>query len=362
MKPCYVSGLEASQLITSSFLVYSKEIREKKTGEPYLSLLLADKTGRIDAKMWDNVNEVLASFDRDDFVKVKALVQIHQNRPQLTIHKIRRLDDHEVEFVDFYPCSSRDPDVMWGELLTIAGEVKNPYLRALLQAFLSDNEIAVRFRRAPAAKTIHHAFLGGLLEHVLSLCNLSRSVASHYPHIDVDLLITGAVLHDVGKVYELTYDRGFGYSVEGQLLGHIPLAMRMLSGKLRDLPDFPDRLRTLVEHMILSHHGQLEFGSPRVPLFAEAMLFHYLDDMDSKMECMRNLVENDRTGDQLFTGYSSPLQRVVLRKQAFLHPVPPAASVVPQVAEPARQQQQASRQEPSSSPFGAKLLDALREN
>jgi 3'-5' exoribonuclease len=357
MKPCYVSELEASQLITSSFLVYSKEIREKKTGEPYLSLLLADKTGRIDAKMWDNVNDALAAFDRDDFVKVKALVQIHQNRPQLTIHKIRRLDDHEVEFIDFYPCSSRDPDVMWSELTAIAGEVKNPHLRALLQAFLADNEIAVRFRRAPAAKTIHHAFLGGLLEHVLSLCMLSRSVSTHYPHIDVDLLITGAILHDVGKVYELTYDRGFGYSVEGQLLGHIPLALRMLSDKLRDLPDFPDRLRTLVEHMILSHHGQLEFGSPRVPLFAEAMLFHYLDDMDSKIECMRNLVENDRTGDPLFTGYSSPLQRVVLRKEAFLHPapVPPSATVVPTAAEVARP-------EPSSSPFGAKLLDALREN
>lgn len=318
MKPAYVSHLETSQVIISSFLVQSKEIREKRTGEPYLSLLLADKTGRIDAKMWDNVSEVLYAFDRDDFVKVKALVQVHQNRPQLTIHKLRRLNDHEVEFIDYFPCSQRDCEEMWRELLSIVADVRNSNIRELLLAFLSDPAIAARYKRAPAAKSIHHAYLGGLLEHVLSLCALSRAVAALYRNIDEDLLIAAAVLHDVGKIHELTYDRGFGYSVEGQLLGHIPLGMRMLSDKLQAFPQFPERLRLLIEHMILSHHGQLEFGSPRVPQFTEAMLFHYLDDLDSKLECMRSVAEHDRNGDALFTSYCASLERTIFRKDRFL--------------------------------------------
>src|SRR5205807_1896897 len=147
--------------------------------------------------------------------------------------------------------------------------------------------VARRYKRAPAAKTIHHAFLGGLIEHVLSLCGLAKLTASHYGGIDLDLLLTGVVLHDIGKIYELNYERGFSYSTEGQLIGHISIAMRMLSEKLRGHPDFPPLLRNLVEHMILSHHGKLEYGSPKVPLFPEALLLHYLDDMDSKMESMR---------------------------------------------------------------------------
>ena len=366
MKPSYVNQLEPSQVITTSFLVQSKEIREKKTGEPYLSLLLADKSGRIDAKMWDNVAEVLDAFDRDDFVKVKGLVQLHQNRPQLTVHKIRKMDDSEIDAGDYFPCSLRDPAEMWAELVAIVAAVRDSHIRALLESFVNDPEVAVRYRRAPAAKTIHHAYLGGLLEHVLSLCNLSRSIAAHYPHIDLDLLIAGAVLHDIGKIHELTYERGFGYSVEGQLLGHIPMAFRMIGDKACKLPDFPERTRTLIEHIVLSHHGHLEFGSPKVPLFAEAMLFHYLDDMDSKMECMRSLVENDRQSDGSFTAYSTSLERSVLKKDRFLAPVtllpaaqlpsfahPPAPTPEPSFEAPARQQR------PVSNVFGAKLLDAL---
>jgi 3'-5' exoribonuclease len=353
MKQAYVNQLEPSQTITSSFLVQSKEIREKKTGEPYLSLLLADKTGRIDAKMWDNVAEVMDQFDRDDFVKVKGLVQIHQTRPQLTVHKIRRMEDGEIELVDYFPCSARDPDEMWRELLGIVAGVANPHIRMLLESFLGDPEIAVRYRRAPAAKSIHHAYLGGLLEHVLSLCNLSRSVASHYPGVDVDLLIAGCVLHDVGKIYELTYDRGFAYSDEGQLLGHIPMAFRMIGDRVRELPGFPERLRTLIEHIVLSHHGHLEFGSPKVPQFAEAMLFHYLDDLDSKMECIRSMVEHDRQSTGMFTSYSTSLERSVLKKDRFLDG---PAQVEPEPAKAA-----AAPPPPALGMLAAKLQEALRD-
>jgi 3'-5' exoribonuclease len=318
MKSPYVSELEPNRVITSSFLVQSKEIRQKKTGELYLSLMLGDRTGELDAKMWDNVAEVLDAFDRDDFVKIKGLVQVFHNRPQLTVHKVRRMDDSEIDFADYFPSSKRDPEEMWAELRAVVAGISSVHLRGLLEALLDDPDIAQRFRRAPAAKSIHHAFLGGLIEHVLSLCALARLVAGHYRNIDADLLLTGVLLHDIGKIYELNYERGFSYSNDGQLLGHITIAVRMVGDKIRSLPDFPPRLRVLVEHMILSHHGHLEFGSPKVPQFPEALLLHYLDDLDSKMECMRALVENDRQLEGCFTSYSSALERTTLKMDRYM--------------------------------------------
>jgi 3'-5' exoribonuclease len=332
MKSPYVNQLETNRVIQTSFLVHSKEIRQKKGGEFYLSLLLADRTGELDAKMWDNVTEVLDAFDRDDFVQVKGMVQIFHNRPQMTIHKMRRMDESEIEFTDYFPASKRDPQEMWRELRAMVAGMSNPHLKGLLDAMLDDEEIARRYRRAPAAKQIHHAFLGGLLEHVLSVCGMAKAAAAHYPNIDCELLLTGAILHDIGKIYELNYERGFSYSNEGQLIGHISLAVRMVGDKLRGLPDFPPLLRALVEHMILSHHGKLEFGSPKVPLFPEAMLLHYLDDLDSKMECMRALIENDRQLDGCFTTYHSVLERAALKKERYLHP--PAAESKPVTAVP----------------------------
>ena len=320
MKTPYVNEVEPNKVITTTFLVHSKEIRQKKGGELYLSLLLGDRTGELDAKMWDNVGEVIDDFERDDFVKVKGLVQVFHNRPQMTIHKMRRMDDSEIDYADYFPSSRRDPDEMWGELRGIVAGMSNPHLRSLLEAVLADRDVEARFRRAPAAKQIHHAFLGGLIEHVLSLCALARATAAHYPNIDLDLLLTGVVLHDIGKIYELNYERGFSYSNDGQLLGHIHIGIRMVGDKIREIPGFPAGLRTLVEHMILSHHGQLEFGSPKLPQFPEALLLHHLDDMDSKMECMRALIENDRQVEGCFTGFHNVLSRSALKKERFLNP------------------------------------------
>jgi 3'-5' exoribonuclease len=341
MKSPYVKELEPNRVITTSFLVHSKEIRQKKSGEFYLSLLLGDRTGELDAKMWDNVAEVIDTFDRDDFVKVKGLIQVFHNKPQMTIHKVRRMDDSEIEFGDYFPSSRRNPDEMWDELRGIVAGIGNRHLQSLLNAMLDDPDVAVRYRRAPAAKTIHHAYLGGLIEHVLSLCALARATGPHYPNVDCDLLLTGVVLHDIGKIYELNYERGFSYSNEGQLIGHINIAMRMVAEKLRLLPQFPPLLRSLVEHMILSHHGQLEFGSPKVPQFPEALLLHYLDDLDSKMECMRALIENDRQLDGCFTTYNNAMARTALKKDRYLNqetaparPAPkPAGPIDPELAE-----------------------------
>lgn len=342
MKPPYVNQFEAGKVLTTAFLVHSKEIRQKKSGEPYLSLQLGDRTGDIEAKMWDNVAEVMDTFERDDFIKVKGLVQIFNNRPQLTVHKLQRMDEREVNLADYFPASQRDPEEMMAELRGIVACMSNAHLRGLIESFLDDPEIEARYRKAPAAKVIHHAYLGGLLEHVLSVCHLCRAMAAHYKGVDMDLLVAGAILHDIGKIYELSYDRGFGYSTEGQLLGHIAIALRLLERKLAAQPDFPDHLRSLLEHMVLSHHGQLEFGSPKVPLFPEALLLHYLDDLDAKMECMRALVDQDRQLDGHFTGYSNSLERVVLKKLKYLAdherddtpPLPQRAEPLAHVAEP----------------------------
>jgi 3'-5' exoribonuclease len=357
MKSPYIKELEPNQIVSTFFLVQNKEIRQKKTGEPYLSLSLCDRTGELDAKMWDNVVEVMETFERDDFVKVKGLIQIFHNRPQMTIHKMRRVGDDEVEFADYFPASDRDPDEMLAELRGVVAGMSNAHLRGLLNALLDDPEIARRYKIAPAAKQIHHAYLGGLIEHVLSLCGMARLAASHYRAIDLDLLLAGVVLHDLGKIYELSYERGFSYSTEGQLLGHITIAMRMVADKLAVLPEFPPRLRTLVEHMILSHHGRLEFGSPKLPQFPEAMLLHYLDDLDSKMECMRQMVDRDRQVEGLFTGYSPSMERSILKKAKYMEEPAPSPAAP---ATPPRPPQAAAAEVPRpASPFGAKLMQAL---
>ena len=327
MKSPFVRELKPDEISTAVFLVGTKEVRQKRTGEPYLSLILSDRTGEIDSKMWDNVGEIVETFDRDDFVKVKGLMQLYNNRPQFTIHKLRRVEDHEVDFRDFFPASRNDSAAMWAELRGIVSAIANDHIRGLLNAFLDDPDVAARYQVAPAAKSIHHAFRSGLLEHVLSLLKLARLVGAHYEAsqsglIDVDLLVAGIVLHDIGKIYELSYDRGFNYSAEGQLLGHIAIAIRMIADKLRPFPDFPVELRNLIEHMVLSHHGQLEFGSPKLPIFPEALLLHYLDDMDSKMENMRALIDKDPHSEGYFSAYSSVLGRVALRKARYLEKNP----------------------------------------
>ncbi len=324
MKSPFIGGLVPNDVVTAQFLVLAKEIRQKKTGEPYLSLHLADRTGELEAKMWDNVAEVMHTFDRDDFVKVKGLLQLYQSRSQFTVHKLRRLEDHEVEFEDYFPCSDRNPEEMFAELQGIIKGIRNPHLHGLLSAIFADANLSALYKMAPAAKTIHHACRSGLLEHVLSLCALASMTAGHYRDIDVDLLLTGVILHDIGKVEELSYRRSFSYSAEGQLLGHIILGLRLVGTKLDHLPDFPPKLRSLLEHMIVSHHGELAFGSPKVPIFAEALLLHHLDNMDSKMDALRNALKRDPHLEGEFTGWISSLERILLKKDKFLKEEPPA--------------------------------------
>jgi len=363
LKNPYISDLQPDQMATGVFLVAAKDIRQKKSGDPFLSLILSDKSGEIDAKMWDNVAEVMDTFDRDAFVRVRGLPQIFQNKLQLTIHKLQPLADSEVDLGDFFPASRRDPAEMWTELNAHIEAVTNPHLRALLRAFMDDPEIGRRYRIAPAAKSIHHAWLSGLIEHVLSLCSLAKVTAKHYTGIDEDLLLTGVILHDIGKIHELGYERSFTYTTEGQLLGHIVIAMRMIDEKARLVPGFPPKMLSLVQHLVASHHGTLEFGSPKVPSFPEALLLHHLDNLDSKMETMRGLIEKDARIAGHWTGFSSALERAVLKKDRYLaeEPAKPvAAQPSPQPSTHPAQGAVPHSRPSTGSPFADKLNQALQ--
>ncbi|MGH9528397.1 MAG: 3'-5' exoribonuclease YhaM family protein [Terriglobales bacterium] len=318
-----------NKVITSSFVVVTKQVKPKKTGEPYLALTLADRCGQIEAKMWDNVEEVLDAFEQDDFLKIKGLVNKYKNRFQITIHKLRRMGESEVDFSDYLPKTTKDIGELWRALSDFVASFQDANLKALVESFMSDPEIAEAYRNAPAAKTLHHAYIGGLLDHVVSLCRSCDLVCRNYPQVNRDLLLTGAFLHDIGKIHELTYSRGFSYTTRGQLLGHMIIELEMLQAKLAKLPDFPAEMKTLLEHLIISHHGQYEFGSPKLPMFPEALMLHYLDDLDSKMESMRAHEERDGNSESTWTGYNPSLGRSVLKTSRFLEkkPAPPAAAV-----------------------------------
>jgi 3'-5' exoribonuclease len=314
-------GQHENKIITSNFVVIVKQIKPKKTGDPYLALTLGDRTGQIEAKMWDNVEDSLDTFEQEDFIKVKGLLNRYKNRFQLTIHKLRKLAESEIDFSDYLRKTSKDIGELWQTLAGFVASFQNPHLKALVEAFLSDPEIAEAYRNAPAAKALHHAYIGGLLDHVVSLVRSCDLVCRNYPPIDRDLLLTGAILHDIGKIFELNYHRTFSYTTRGQLLGHMIIELEMLHAKLAQLPGFPEELKILVEHLLISHHGQYEFGSPKLPMFPEALMLHYLDDLDSKMEAMRAQFEREAGLDGAWTGYNPSLGRPLLNSQKFLEAI-----------------------------------------
>ena len=215
MKEFYISDCtrHENKIITANFVVVSKQIKPKKSGEPYLALTLGDRSGQLEAKMWDNVEEVLNAFEQDDFLKIKGLVNKYKNRFQLTVHKLRKLGESEIDFSDYLPKTTRNVDELWQTLTDFVDSFQNHHLKSLVRAFMSDPEIAAAYRNAPAAKTLHHAYIGGLLDHVVSLFRACDLVCRNYPHVNRDLLLTGVFLHDIGKIHELAYNRSFSRCV-----------------------------------------------------------------------------------------------------------------------------------------------------
>jgi 3'-5' exoribonuclease len=310
------------EVVTTFFAVSSLSVREKKGGNgQYVALTLSDKTGTMDARMWEEFASAVETCSEGCYVKVQGQVAKYQGKFQITLTKMRLAAASEIEAADFVPATKFDVGEMWAELRGYVDAFENAELRRLVFAFLNDEAIGAAYREAPAAKVLHHAWIGGLLEHVLTLVRVCRATAPFYPEVDQDLLVTGAILHDIGKVRELSWGTTFSYTLEGQMIGHISIAQGMLREKVATLPDFPEKLRVLVEHMILSHHGKYEFGSPKLPMTPEAILLSALDDVEAKMQAMRNEFARDasagKSGAEM-TEWVRSMERPLLNSKAYL--------------------------------------------
>lgn len=312
MKKIFLADLKPGQHFDTTFLLQTKERRTGRNGKAYLDLEFRDVTGLIRAKLWD-CDRVKCSFDVDDVVRVTGVAEDYLGSLQLSVVEIARCPEDGFDLSDYLPRTEQNPEEMYAALLARVERLPEGPLRELLLSVLSDPEIAGKYKLAPAAMSMHHAFLGGLLEHVSSLWRLGDQVCDHYPWLDRSLVLAGVVLHDIGKIEELRFDRAFRYSTRGQLLGHIVISLDIVRRKTDLILGFPERLRDRIEHIILSHHGKLEFGSPKEPMFAEALVVHYLDDIDSKLESMRAQYETDRNRGGEWTSRNRALARELLK-------------------------------------------------
>jgi 3'-5' exoribonuclease len=301
MKELFIAEMVENQAVDSTFLVVEKRLAETRSGVPYLRLRLSDRTGEIEGRVWEQAFELGKEFEKDDFVRSKGRVTRYQDTLQIVIHHIEKLPESTVDPSDFLPASTRDVEAMWEELKTFARGVGHRSLRDLLDAFLTDPEFSARFRRAPAAKRLHHVYIGGLLEHTVNICRLVQAVCEIYTPLNRDVLMAGAILHDMGKIEELTYEKSFNYSDQGRLLGHLIMGFEMVERKIAVLKDFPQELALILKHLMISHHGQYIWGSPKRPKTLEAVVLHYLDDMDAKYNAVREFLEKSMRVDSRWT-------------------------------------------------------------
>ncbi len=295
MKDIYIADLasfEETRVFDSYFLLLSKQQRTTKANKPYLSLTFCDKSGQLEGRVWDPSDARIArDFERGDVVKVRGCVSRFDDRLQMKVELLRKAGSSEFDKTDMMPATTYDVGELWSKLQGFVDSFTDPDLKRLLKSILADPQLAAAYREAPAAKQLHHAWLGGLLEHVVSLLTLADRVAGQYPIVHRDLLLTGVILHDIGKLRELAWEIGFEYTIEGMLLGHIHMGAVLAERAMDALPDFPPKLRTLVTHLILSHHGKLEFGSPKLPMTPEALMLSFVDDLDAKMQAMQSEFE-----------------------------------------------------------------------
>jgi 3'-5' exoribonuclease len=323
VKTVYIADLaplENGPAFPGIYIVLQCQQRNTKNGSAYLTLTLGDRTGQIEARMWDNLPPS-GMIQKGDIVRAHAEVCRFDGRLQLKVEELRRAAEVEFDRSDLLPSTTQDIGALWTTLCGYVDSFRDPHLKSLLQSVLEDTAIARALKEAPAAKAMHHAWLGGLLEHIVSLLGLADSVATHYREIHRDLLLTGVILHDIGKLRELSWKSGFDYTIEGQLLGHIQIGIGIVTRKMDQLPDFPSRLKTLVLHLILSHHGKLEFGSPKLPMIPEAVMLHYLDDLDAKMQTMRSEFEKAQQANResgQFTEWVRAMERPLLHTSEYL--------------------------------------------
>ncbi len=310
----FVADLGIGERVDTAFLLRRCDVRTRQSGDAYLAVEFSDKTGRLPGRMWENAKAAAEGVSEGDYVRVVGIVETWQGKPQIKVDRLVPADVDKVDPADFLPASQRDLDEMYDELLAVIDSVDNEHLSALLQATFGDPRVAAMFRRAPGGVMLHHAYVGGLLEHTLSVVNLAARLADHYATVDRDLLITGACLHDLGKIWELAYEQSFAYTEEGRLVGHLLLESTWLARRMDEIEGFPAPLRHHVLHLLASHHGLLEHGAPVQPVTREALVLHYADDLDSKMGAMDiAIAEAEATGAD--AAYSRSLGRKILRRR-----------------------------------------------
>lgn len=295
----YIESLREGERVGEIYLCKSRQAALTKAGKPYESLILQDKTGLLDAKIWDPNSQGIDEFDALDYIDVLGDVTSFQGSLQLNVKRIRKVREGEYNPADYLPVSEKDIDGMYLELTKLIEEMKNPYLKQLCSRFfLQDKDFERAFKFHSAAKTVHHGFVGGLLEHTLSVAKLCDFYAKMYPILHRDLLIAAAIFHDIGKLKELSVFPENDYTDEGQLLGHIVIGAEMVNAVIKEIPGFPVKLANELRHCILSHHGELEFGSPKKPALAEAVALSFADNTDAKMQTMKEALAaaNDNNG------------------------------------------------------------------
>lgn len=361
MKKVFVNQIQERDWIEDVFLVRDKVVGMAKNGKPYLTLKLMDRTGELEGRIWDRVDEFSAQFERDDFIRVAGKASLYMGKMQLIIQELAKQREEAVDLSAFLPVAARPVDEMVEDLRGRVTSITDPSLRALLRAFVDDEEFLAAYSRAPAAKAMHHVYLGGLLEHSLAVATLAEDICRRYPGLNRDLLVTGALLHDVGKVDELRYVRSFEYTDAGKLLGHIVIGVEMVEEKLRGIPGFPRELAILLKHLLLSHHGQYEFGSPKRPKTLEAVILNFIDDLDSKINGVRTHLDREPDSESSWTQYHRFYDRYFFKGFGES----PPASVkddVPSVSKPAELPAAPPRERPARQPvqFNSTLEEKLR--
>jgi 3'-5' exoribonuclease len=320
MPHTFIKDLQPGQQLDDVYIATQPLLRSTTRGDLYIAMYLSDRTGKLSGRMWQATEQVYNSLPKDGLVRIWGRTELYQNTLQIVIDNIQPAKSADVSLEDFLPCSSRDISQMFAAVKKILGQIKSPQLRALVNEFLADAGLMENFCKAPAASQLHHSYLGGLLEHTLNMLQVAVAVLPLYPRVQADLVLTGIFLHDMGKTEELTYEMGFSYTDRGQLLGHITQTILMVDKKADCLAQkgttIDQTILASLQHIILSHHGEYEFGSPKLPATAEAFMVYYIDDLDAKLNQVTDAIDN-APGDSTWTEWKKALDTRLYRKRVI---------------------------------------------
>ena len=310
----FINELKSGQPVDSAFLLREKELKTTRGGKTFMTMDLCDRTGSIRANLWDATEKAFEAVNSDDFLQVKGRVETYQNNLQINVKTFERMEQDDVELGEFLAQTDKDVTKMLNYVHKVLGTIEEEPLAQLIKAFLDDTDFMTEFKQAPAATGNHHAYLGGLLEHTASMLRFAEKVCECYPVLRRDLLLAGVFLHDIGKIREFSYDLSLQYTDIGGLIGHLIIGCSMIEEKARGLKDFPEETLVLIEHLVLSHHGEYEYGSPKLPMIAEAIALHYIDNMDAKLNAVPRMIDEDSDEDSNWTAWQHMFQRRMYKR------------------------------------------------